>query len=180
MFARILSASRRRMMVVTGVAALLVATSGIRAQQPQGQQPQQPPPAGGQPAGQQPAAQQPAQPAAPQLAFTSDAALVLFTVKSANAADFEAEMAKFKEALEKSPKPEHKQILAGWKVMKGLEGAQPGEVMYIGVIDPVVKGADYDPRKVISEVFPTEAQAMNQKFYASLAGINQLNLQAIK
>ena len=63
MFARILSASRRRMMVVTGVAALLVATSGIRAQQPQGQQPQQPPPAGGQPAGQQPAAQQPAQPA---------------------------------------------------------------------------------------------------------------------
>jgi hypothetical protein len=39
-----------------------------------------------------------------------------------------------------------------------------------------VKSIDYDPRHVITEVFPTEAVEINKKFLAALTGVNKLNL----
>jgi hypothetical protein len=157
-------------------AALLCAASGLRAQQPQPATPQQPP-AGQPPAGQQPAPAQPAAPAGPMLPLTSDAGLILFTVKADLAADFEAYMTKVKAALEKSTKPEHKQMAAGWKLFKGLEGAEPGRVLYVAVIDPAVKGVDYDPLKILKEVDPTEDATMRPKIIAAVEGVNKLNLQ---
>lgn len=182
MFLRTLSARCRRSMTITAAAGLLVATAALHAQ-PQGQTPPQqpppqtPPPAGQPPAGQQPAAAQPAQPAGPMLPLSSDAGLILFTVKSDLAADFEAYMTKVKEALAKSTKPEYKQMAAGWKMFKGLEGAEPGRVLYVAVIDPAVKGVDYDPLKILKEVDPTVDATMRPKIIAAVEGVNKLNLQ---
>jgi len=75
--------------------------------------------------------------------FASDAGLVLNFIKPDKTADFEAVMAKLKEALQKSTKPERKQQAASWKVFKSPEPAAGGNVLYVFVIDPSVKEADY-------------------------------------
>jgi hypothetical protein len=97
-----------------------------------------------------------------------DAAVVTILIKPDKTADFESVMAKYKEALEKSDKPERKQQLAGMKFFKGPAAAQG--VPYIIVVDPVMKGQEYDITRVITEVFPTEVQALYQKYKDSFAG----------
>ena len=38
-----------------------------------------------------------------------------------------------------------------------------GNVLYIFMFDNAVKGADYDPVKILSEAFPTEVNALYEK-----------------
>jgi hypothetical protein len=113
-----------------------------------------------------PAAQQQTQQAPQPVTFPGDAAIVVHYIKADKAADFEAAMAKLKEALQKSQSPERKQQAAGWKVLKSPDPAGEGQVAYLWIIDPVVKGADYSVSKIVSEVFPSEALAI----YTSYAG----------
>ncbi len=129
--------------------------------------PQQNPPAQQTP----PAAQQ----APPAVTFPGDVAIVLHYIKADKAADFEAAMQKVKEALQKSASPERKQQAAGWKVLKSPDPAGEGQVAYLWVIDPVVKGADYGLGKILSEGFPTEA-AQIFKQYADAYSKGQVKL----
>ncbi len=89
---------------------------------------------------QAPAAQ--AAPAANQRLFANDGAMVLNFIKPDKTADFELVISKLKEALAKSDKPERKQQAAGWKVYKSPDPAG-ANVLYVFVIDPALKGADY-------------------------------------
>ena len=50
--------------------------------------------------------------------------MVLNFIKPDKTADFEVVMAKLKEALQKSEKPERKQQAAGWKVFKSPDPAR--------------------------------------------------------
>jgi hypothetical protein len=97
-----------------------------------------------------------------------DAAVVTILIKPDKTADFESVISKYKEALAKSDKPERKQQLAGMKFFKGPAAAQG--VPYIIVVDPVMKGQEYDITRVITEVFPVEVQALYQKYKDSFAG----------
>ncbi len=124
------------------------------------------------PAGQQAPAQQQA---APTVSFSGDSALVLNYVKTDKTTDLEAVMAKVKEALQKSQSPERKQQAAGWKVFRSPENAGEGQVLYVFVIDPVVKGADYSVGKILSEGFPTEANDIFKK-YADAYGKGRIPL----
>jgi len=107
-------------------------------------------------------AQQPAAPAqgAQQVSnariFPNDAGMVLNFIKPDKVADFEMIMGKLKEALQKSEKPERKQQAAGWKVFKSPDPAAGGNVLYVFIIDPPVKGADYTVSNILAEAFPTE------------------------
>jgi pyruvate/2-oxoglutarate dehydrogenase complex dihydrolipoamide acyltransferase (E2) component len=86
-----------------------------------------------------PAQQAAAAPAA--RVFASDAGMVLNFIKPDKTADFEAVIAKLKEALQKSEKPERKQQAASWKVFKSPDPAAGGNALYVFIIDPAVKGA---------------------------------------
>jgi hypothetical protein len=132
----------------------------------------------GQPAGQP--AQQPAAPAA--RVFASDAGMVLNFIKPDKTADFESVMAKLKEALQKSPKPERKEQANSWKVFKSPEPAQGGNILYVFVIDPAVKGADYTVSTILAEAFTTEEVAAIYKQYAEAyaTGQNFVNLQVVQ
>jgi len=126
----------------------------------------------------QPAQQAQAAPAA--RVFGSDAGMVLNFIKPDKTADFEAVMAKLKEALQKSDKPERKQQAASWKVFKSPDPAANGNVLYVFVIDPAVKGADYTVSTILAEAFPTEVQALFKQYadaYAS--GQNFVNLSLV-
>jgi hypothetical protein len=151
-------------------------------QQPpaQGSQQQNPPAQGTQPptTPAQPQQQPPA--AAPQTrTFTADGGLIFNIIKPDHTSDFEMVIGRLKEALAKSPDPKRKQQAAGWKVFKALEPFQ-GNVLYLFILDPAVKDADYTVSKILSEVLPNEVQDLWKKYADSYAaGQSLTNLQLI-
>jgi len=106
----------------------------------------------------------PAQQAPPGVVFSGDSVVVLNYIKTDKAADFEAVMAKVKESLQKSQTPERKQQATSWKVFKSPDSAGEGVTLYVMVIDPVVKGANYSVGTILSEGFPNEARDIFQKY----------------
>ena len=118
-------------------------------------------------------AQAPAQPAAPQkVLFTGETVLWAFTVNPDKAADYEKVLEKLKAALQKIERPEAKQQLASWKVMKNATPQPDGSLLYIHVINPVVKDADYSILNLVYEAFTEYAdrQAFFEMYKASLKG----------
>ena len=115
------------------------------------------------------AAQAPAEPTKPVLTINSDAAIITLLIKPDKTADFEVVLNKLKDALAKSEKPERKQQAAGWKIVKSSQMAQ-GNAVYIMIIDPVVKGQEYDISRLIAEVFPVEVQEIFAKYKDAFAG----------
>jgi hypothetical protein len=113
--------------------------------------------------------------------FGSDAGLVLNFIKADKTADFEAVMVKLKEALNKSDKPERKAQAASWKVFKSPEPAAGGNALYVFVIDPAVKDADYTVSTILAEAFPQEVQTIFKQYSDSYAsGQNFVNLALVQ
>jgi pyruvate/2-oxoglutarate dehydrogenase complex dihydrolipoamide acyltransferase (E2) component len=126
----------------------------------------------------QPAQQAQAAPAA--RVFASDAGMVLNFIKPDKTGDFEMVVAKLKEALQKSDKPERKQQAQSWKVFKSPEPAANGQVLYVFVIDPAVKGADYTVSTILAEAFPQDVQTLYKMYAEAYAqGQNFVNLQLV-
>lgn len=161
----------KRIIISALSASILLGTAA--ASQAQTQQP--PPPTT--PPAQQPAA--PAQPTEPALGFTSDAGMIFNVIKAAGTADFEMVLGRLREALQKSENPARKQQAASWKVYKSTDPSGDGNVLYIFMFDNAVKGADYDPVKILSEAFPTEVNDLYEKLKAAYATMNKAGLAKI-
>ena len=109
------------------------------------------------------------EPAKPVLTLDGDAAIVLVLIKPDKAADFEAVVAKYKEALGKSDNPKRKEQLAGITVLKSPTPIG-GNTAYVFRVDPVLKGEEYDITRIIVEVFPSEATDMYNRYKDAFAG----------
>lgn len=110
--------------------------------------------------------------------FTSDAGIIFNTIRPDKVADFEMVMGRVKEALGKSQDPQRKQQALSWRVFKGLEPAPGGNVVYMWIMDPPVKDADYTITEILREAFPSEAQDLWAKYSACfVSGQTMLNLQ---
>ena len=128
------------------------------------------------------AAAAPAQAApAPQArVFTGDMGLMFNVIKPDKAADFEMVMGKLKEAFAKSDDPVHKQMAQGWRVIKNPEPIAGGNYLYVFLIDPVVKDADYTVSKVLAKAFPAEVQELFKVYAACFAGgVTLANFQLV-
>jgi hypothetical protein len=158
------------------VSALLVSIALAAGSPAAAQSPQQPP-------AQPPAAGVPA--ATPAIAsvptsrrFTSDAGIIFSVIKADKTADFEAIMARVKEALSKSADPKRKQMALGWRVFKGVETAAGGNFVYVWIIDPPVKDVDYTVTDILKDAFPNEVQDLWAKYVACfVSGQTMLNLE---
>jgi hypothetical protein len=113
--------------------------------------------------------------------FASDGGMVLNFIKPDKTADFEAVMAKLKEALGKSAKPERKEQAKSWRVFKSPDPAAGGNVLYVFVIDPAVKGADYTVSNILAEAFtPAEVNDLYKQYAGAYAsGQNFVNLTLV-
>ena len=109
--------------------------------------------------------------------FQSDGGVILHFVKADKGATFEMLVAKLKEALAKSEKPERKQQAAGWKIFKTTQPGPQNSVVYVMRIDPIVKGQEYDISRLIAEVFPVEVQELFAKYKEAFAGRSILFLK---
>ena len=116
-----------------------------------------------------PAQQAPAAAPAPQArVFTGDVGLMFNQIKPDKTADFEMVIGKLKEALAKSEDPIHKQM------------AQGGNYLYVFLIDPVVKDADYTVSRVLAKAFPAEVQELFKVYSACFAGgVTLANFQIV-
>jgi hypothetical protein len=128
--------------------------------------------------------QQPVQPmtqaavAPPARVFGSNTGVVLNFIKPDKTADFEAIVAKLKDALQNSPNATRKEQAASWRVYKSSDPGPAGAVLYVYIVDPVVKGADYGIATILGEAFPAdEVPALIKKYTeAYTSGQNFVNL----
>jgi hypothetical protein len=135
----------------------------------------------------QPPVQPPAQPmqqavAAPSVrVFTSSTGVVLNFIKPDKTDDFEAVVEKLKDALQNSSNAQRKQQAASWKVYKSSDPGPAGSVLYVYIVDPVVKGADYAVSTILAEAFSAEELAALFKQYteAYATGQNVVNLALV-
>lgn len=101
--------------------------------------------------------------------LNGDVALWTVAIKPDKTADFERVLARVRDALQKSDKPERKQQAAGWRVMKVNEPLPDGNVAYVHIITPVVPNADYTLLKAIYEEFPSESQPLYEIYRGAFA-----------
>jgi hypothetical protein len=158
------AAGRRRILtgLVLALAVLAVSGTSVFAQQA-------------------PAAQAAPAQAPPSRVFTSDAGLMFNIVKADKTADFEMVIGKLKEALQKSENPVRKAQAASWKVFKQVEPGPNGNVLYVFVVSPTVKDADYTVSKILVEGFPPEeVQKLFAAYRDSLTGgVSMSNLTLV-
>jgi len=113
--------------------------------------------------------------------FGADAGIIFNQIKPDKTAEFESVMARLKEALQKSTDPVRRQQATGWRVYRSVEPGPNGSVLYLFLMNPAVKGADYTVSKILSDSFPTEAQALYKQFSEAYAGGQSLvNLQLVQ
>jgi hypothetical protein len=109
-----------------------------------------------------------------------DAGMILNYIKPDKAADFEAVLAKVKEGLTKSTKPERNAQAKAWKVFKSPDPAN-GNVLYIFILDPAVKDAEYTISNILAESFPpAEVNDLYKKYAEAYAsGQAPVNLSLV-
>jgi hypothetical protein len=93
-----------------------------------------------------------AQSAPQKTTYSGDVVIAAYVVNAGKEADYEKVIATLKDALAKSPKPEAKQQLAGWKVIKNSANQPDGSPLYLHIITPVVMDADYSITNIVYEV----------------------------
>ena len=119
------------------------------------------------------------EPTKPVFTLDGDASVVTLLIKPDKTGDFESVIAKYKDALSKSEKPARKQQLAGLKFFKSPTAVQ-GNTMYIIFVEPVVKGEEYDITRIVTEVFPSEALEVYNKYKDSFAGRQVITINKVQ
>jgi hypothetical protein len=92
-----------------------------------------------------------AQQAPQKTTYTGAAVLAAYAVNADKTADYEKVIETLKDSLSKSSRPEAKQQLAGWKVIKNAAAQPDGSVLYVHMISPVVPDADYSITNLVYE-----------------------------
>ena len=95
--------------------------------------------------------------------------------------DFETVLAKLRAALADSKDPVRNQLGWGWKFFKAAEPGPNGSVLYVFVMDPTVKGADYGVAKILSDAYPNEVMELYRMYTGAFATAGQtlINLQPV-
>jgi hypothetical protein len=110
-----------------------------------------------------------AQSAPQKTTYTGEVVLAAYTVNAGKDADYEKVIATLKDSLMKSERPEAKEQLAGWKIVKNSAPQPDGSSLYVHIITPV-KDADYSITNLVYEVVkdPTEQKAFYDLYRGAL------------
>ena len=113
--------------------------------------------------------------------FASEQGLIFNAIRPDKVMDFETVIARLRDALASSKDPVRNQQGWGWKIFKAAEPGPNGSVLYVFVMDPAVKGADYGVAKILSEAYPTEIMELYKMYTGAFATAGQtlINLQPV-
>ena len=120
-------------------------------------------------------------PPPPGRVFASEQGLIFNAIRPDKVMDFETVIAKLRAALADSKDPVRNQQGWGWKIFKAAEPGPNGSVLYVFVMDPAVKGADYGVAKILAEAYPTEIMDLYRMYTTAFATAGQtiMNLQSV-
>jgi hypothetical protein len=102
--------------------------------------------------------------------FSGEVGMLFNVIKPEKAEDFEKVIANLKEALGASKDPVHRAMASGWRVYRSTEPVASGNILFVFLLDPVVKDADYSPSKILNDVFPERVRELFPIYSASFAG----------
>jgi len=113
--------------------------------------------------------------------FASEQGLIFNAIRPDKVMDFETVLAKLRAALTDAKDPVRNQQGWGWKIFKAAEPGPNGSVLYVFVMDPAVKGADYGVAKILSEAYPNEVMELYRMYTGAFATAGQtlINLQPV-
>jgi hypothetical protein len=113
--------------------------------------------------------------------FAAEQGLIFNAIRPDKVMDFETVIAKLRAALADSKDPVRNQQGWGWKIFKAAEPGPNGSVLYVFVMDPTVKGADYGVAKILAEAYPTEIMELYRMYAGAFATAGQtlMNLQPV-
>jgi len=113
--------------------------------------------------------------------FASEQGLIFNAIRPDKVMDFETVIARLRAALTNSKDPVRNHQGWGWKIYKAAEPGPNASVLYVFVMDPVVKGADYGVAKILAEAYPTEIMELYRMYTTSFATAGQtlINLQPV-
>src|SRR5215510_15060692 len=92
--------------------------------------------------------------------FSGEVVIAAYAVNADKVGDYEKVIAQLKDALSKSQRPEAKQQLAGWKIIKNSMPQPDGSIVYVHVIT-VVKDADYSITNLVYEAVTDPMERTN-------------------
>ena len=115
----------------------------------------------------------------PPFTMSGDIALWTVAVKPDKTGDFEQVLAKLRSALSNSADSTRRQQAAGWKVIKIEKPLPDGNIAYVHVISPVVKGADYAVLQTLYDELPNERQQLYELYRGAFAQNLALSAGAI-
>jgi hypothetical protein len=120
-------------------------------------------------------------PPPPGRIFAAEQGVIFNAIKPDKVTDFETVIAKLRKALETSKDPVRNRQGWGWKIFKATEPGPNGSVLYVFVMDPAVKGADYGVAKILAEAYPAEIMDLYRMYSGAFAPAGQtlLNLQPV-
>ena len=120
-------------------------------------------------------------PSDPALVFGADAGVVLTFVLPDRAADFDRTLARFRTALEESDDPIRRQQAENWRIFKSPDPGPEGSVLYVGFMEPVLKGANYNIADIMLDELPEgEAEELIELLQSCLSEAQStLNLEDV-
>ena len=124
-----------------------------------------------------------AQAAAPnppqEYVFSSGAGVLFFHVRSDQAADFEAVVARLSAALDRAADPVRRQQATAWRIYRSAESPRD-VVIYLFFFDPAVSGADYDPVRVLGEDAPAEVGPLYERLRTAIVRVERMGLVKLR
>jgi hypothetical protein len=120
-------------------------------------------------------------PPLPGRVFAAEQGVIFNAIKPDKVMDFETVIGKLRDALATSKNPIRNQQGWGWKIFRATEPGPNGSALYVFIMDPVVKGADYGIAKILSEAYPAEITDLYRMYSGAFATAGQtlLNLKPI-
>jgi hypothetical protein len=92
--------------------------------------------------------------------YSGDMVITAYAINADKIGDYEKVVATLKDALSKSQRPEAKQQLAGWKIIKNAMPQPDGSIVFVHVIT-VVKDADYSITNLVYETVTDPMERLN-------------------
>lgn len=103
-------------------------------------------------------------------AFTTDAGLILITIKPAMIEAYELVLRTLQERLSKDTDPARASATRGWRVFKAAESDAKGNIIYVHVVLPAVPGFDYRPSLLVDTLVADLAPEMLTNYRESIEG----------
>lgn len=102
--------------------------------------------------------------------LTGDLGLVVMTITPDKMGEFDASLAKLKDALAASTDQVRQRQAASWRVLKPAKPDPDQPVTVVFVMDPPVHGADYTVTKILGEAFPGETRDLFKAYSSAFSG----------